>query len=141
MGHNILARIYPGEEIIGQLKAIAREEGIPGATLTGLGAVCDATLALYDPSGRRYIETRFEEDLEIASMTGNIAWVGDEPIPHVHGVLSRADCTTSAGHIMRAVVSVTAEVMLTVYPDRLAREPDASVGLNLLSLRKTPADR
>jgi len=141
MGSNILVRIYPGEEIISQLKAVAREERIPGAALTGLGAVREATLALYDPAERRYVETRFEEDLEIASMTGNLAWLGDEPIPHVHGVLSRTDCTTSAGHVMRAVVSVTAEVMLTVYPERLTRERDETVGLNLLNLRRKPADR
>jgi len=138
MGERILARLHVGEEIIGQLKAIARETAIGGAAVTGLGAVREATLALYDPAARRYIETRLEEDLEIASMVGNISWVGDDPIAHMHGVLSRADCTTAAGHIMRAVVSVTVEVMMTVYPERVVRAPDESVGLNLLSLRRTP---
>jgi len=138
MGDRILARLHVGEEIIGQLKTIARETAIGGAAVTGLGAVREATLALYDPAARRYIETRLEEDLEIASMVGNISWLGDDPIAHVHGVLSRADCTTAAGHIMRAVVSVTVEVMMTVYPERVVRAPDESVGLNLLSLRRTP---
>ena len=88
----------------------------------------------YDPVSRVYRETRMTEDLEVATMTGNIAWVGDEPIVHLHGVVSRADCTTAAGHIMRGIVSATLEVMLRVYSERIVRKHDAGVGLNLLDL-------
>src|SRR6267142_4714165 len=125
--YGIIARLYAGEEIHASLKALARERAIPSAALTGLGAVSDVTLAFYDPARRVYLETRLTEDLEVATMTGNIAWAGDEPMIHLHGVVSRADCTTAAGHIMRGVVSATLEVMLTVYPERIARTHDAGV--------------
>jgi hypothetical protein len=36
---------------------------------------------------------------------------------------------------MRAVVSVTIEVMLVVYPVRIFRKNDPAAGLNLLELR------
>lgn len=130
----IIARLAVGEELLSSLKTLARQEALPSASLTGLGAVNDITLAIYDPAARVYRETRFTEDLELATLTGNIAWLGDEPVVHAHGVVSRADCTTVAGHIMRAVASVTIEVMLQVYAERIARRPDDETGLNLLEL-------
>jgi predicted DNA-binding protein with PD1-like motif len=132
--YGIVARLAAGEEIHTVLKAIARERAIPSAALTGLGAVNDVTLAFFDPAQRVYREMRLIEDLEVATMTGNIAWVGDEPIIHLHGVVSRTDCTTAAGHIMRGVVSVTLEVMIRVDSVKLARRHDADFGLNLLDL-------
>ena len=130
----ILVKLVPGEEILTCLKALARRLDIPSAFVTGLGAVNDVTLALYDPAARRYYETRLLEDLEVATMTGNLSWLGDEPIVHLHGVVSRADCTTAAGHIMRGFVSATLEVMLQVGEQRVERRPDAAIGLNLLHL-------
>jgi uncharacterized protein len=130
----LIARLAVGDEIHAALKALARERAIPSASLTGLGAVSDVTLALFDPVARVYRETRLVEDLEIATMTGNIAWVGDEPMVHIHGVVSRADGSTAGGHIMRGIVSVTLEVSLLVYPVRLTRKPDPEFGLNLLDL-------
>jgi len=130
----ILVKLAPGEEILESLKALARRLEIPSASVTGLGAVNDVTLALYDPAAKSYVETRLEEDLEVATMTGNISWLGADPVVHLHGVVSRADCSTAAGHIMRGVVSVTLEVMLQVGSQRVERRPDPSAGLNLLSL-------
>src|SRR5207247_8436617 len=88
--YGILARLAVGEEIHAALKSLARARAVPSASLWGLGAVSDVTLALYDPVARTYRETRLTEDLEIATMSGNIAWLDDEPIVHLHGVVSRA---------------------------------------------------
>ena len=135
MGDRIIARLAVGEEILDAVRTLARSQALPGAAITGIGAVNDVTLALFDPGPRVYRETRFVEDLEVVSMTGNLAWLGEDPIVHLHGVVSRADCTTAAGHFMRAIVSVTLELMVIVYPDRVVRSHDPGVGLNLLDLR------
>ncbi len=137
MGDRIVARLAMGEEIIESLRRLARTERIPSGSLAGLGAVRDVTLALYDLPSRSYKTRRFTEDLELVSMTGNLSWLGGgdgEPVIHAHGVVSREDATTLGGHIMSATVSVTVEAMVTVYPDRIVREPDETVGLKLLAL-------
>lgn len=135
MGDRILARLAAGDEVIASLKDLARAENIPAASITGLGAVDDITLALYHPARREYLTTRLTEELEVASMTGNIAWLDGDPVVHIHGVVSRADCATAAGHFVQARVSVTLEVMLHLYPERIARAPEPAIGLNLLALR------
>lgn len=134
MDHLVIARLAIGEEALESIKSLAIRARLPGAAITGLGAVNDVTLALYDLASRTYATTRLVEDLEVSSLTGNLSWVGEEPVAHLHAVVSRADGSAAAGHVMRAVVSVTLELMLTVYPDRIRRAPDAGVGLNLLDL-------
>ncbi len=115
------------------LRDLARAEKIPWAAMTGLGKVSEVTLAFFDSRAKRYIDTVFAEELELASMTGDIAWLGEEPAVHAHGVFSRRDCTTVGGHIMRGVASATVEVMLSVGQKRVERRPDERVGLNLLA--------
>lgn len=134
MTDRILVRLHPGDELHDCLRSLARAERIPSAALTGLGAVDDVTLALYTLATRRYLETRLTGELEVVSMTGNVSWLGDEPITHIHGVVSRADGSTAGGHFMRATVSITLEVMLLVYPERVERALDPACGLNLLDL-------
>ena len=134
--YGMFVRLSPGEEILTELRALARGLRIPSASFTGLGAINDVVLALYDPASRSYRETHLVEDLEIATMTGNVSWLKDDPVVHVHGVVSRLDCTTAAGHIMRGIVSVTLEVMMQIGTERIVREPEPSIGLNLLSLSK-----
>ena len=134
MDHLVIARLSIGEEVLDSIKSLAIRERLPGAAITGLGAVHDITLALYDRDKRAYATTRLVEELEVSSLTGNLAWAGEEPVAHLHAVVSRADCSAAGGHVMRAIVSVTLEVMLTLYPDRIRRAPDAAVGLNLLDL-------
>lgn len=133
-GERIIARLHRDDEIIGSLETLARAESIPAATFTGLGAVSEITLALYDTRERVYKETALREMLEIASMTGNISWLGDDPVIHAHGVVSRVDLSTAAGHIMRGIVSATLEVALQIHPVRVSRAMDPDVGLNLLDL-------
>ncbi|HET6374364.1 MAG TPA: PPC domain-containing DNA-binding protein [Candidatus Polarisedimenticolia bacterium] len=130
----IIVRLDIGDEVIESLKTLARIERIPGGALTGLGAVGDVTLAYYHLKSRSYETVRLEEDVEVVSLTGNIGWLGDEPVIHAHAVVSRADCSTAGGHVMRAVVSVTVEVMVLVYAERLERAPVPEIGLNLLRL-------
>jgi uncharacterized protein len=133
-GGIILARLHPGDEVHTALRDLARRERLPSAVLSGIGAVNDVVLALFDPASRRYLETRLQEDLEVVSMSGNLSWVGEEPMTHLHGVVSRADCSTAAGHFVRATVSVTLEVTLVVGERRIERRPDPEFGLNLLDL-------
>ncbi len=130
----MIARLAIGEEILASLKDLARAEEIPWAWIQGIGAIDDLTLALYDPAERRYRESVFRENLEVVSMSGNIAWLGDDPVVHAHGVFSRVDCTTVGGHIVRGCVSVTLEATLAIGEGRLERRPDDRVGLNLLDI-------
>jgi len=59
-----LTRLLKGEEVIESLRGFVRAEGIPGGSLTGLGAADDVTVAFWDTVERRYRDYRHQGLIE-----------------------------------------------------------------------------
>lgn len=123
-----------GDEVLESLTRFATETGIRGASFTGLGAVADLTLGFYDLPAQQYERRSWQEDLEVASLVGNIAVVDGGPFPHVHGVFGRRDFSALAGHVFEATVSVTLELSVTTMPEAMRRSPVDFCDLKLISL-------
>ena len=51
------------------IAALCRDLDIRSAAITGIGAVDEATLRFYNPATKRYVDRRFEEQMEIAGGT------------------------------------------------------------------------
>jgi uncharacterized protein len=59
-----------------------------------------ATLAFFDWESKTYQPIRVNEQVEVASLVGDIATGPDKrPTVHVHAVLGRRDGTAMAGHL------------------------------------------
>lgn len=121
------------EEPVAALKALAREEGMAGGHFTALGAFREATLAYFDMESKRYEDIPVAEQVEVASLVGDLALKEDgELVVHAHCVLGRRDGSTVAGHLRRARVRPTLELFLTVAENGLRRARDEATGLDLL---------
>ncbi len=129
-----LASFEPGEEIISGLADVTIREEIQSATFTAIGAVSFVELGYYELSEKQYHWKKFEGTIEVVSAMGNIAWLLDTPIVHMHGVFSGTDFQAFAGHVRKAVVSAACEVVIVVYQEKLLREYNKDVGLNLWKL-------
>jgi len=127
-------RLMPGEEIVATLVSFVRSRRIKSGFLTGIGAAEDITLGCFDPKTRTYHKRTFKGDHEVAAVVGNVAWVGKDPVCHIHAVISTPRLATFAGHLFSGTVTVTLEVALVPGTRRLARKPDPLSGLNLLTL-------
>jgi len=127
-------RLMPGEEIVSTLSSFVRSRRIKSGFLTGIGAAEDITLGCFDPRTRAYHKRTFAGDHEIAAVVGNVAWVGKDPVCHIHAVISTPRLATYAGHLFSGKVTVTLEVALVPGTRRLERKPDPLSGLNLLAL-------
>jgi len=123
-----------GDEVLEGITRFATETGIRAAVLQGLGAVDRLTLGFYDLARTRYERQQWEEDLEVASLVGNIAVVDGGPFPHVHGVFGRRDFSTIGGHVFEAVVSVTVELAVFTSPDPILRQSVDFCDLKLMRL-------
>jgi hypothetical protein len=123
-----------GEEVIETLTAFAKDRSIAGAHFSALGAFREAKLAWFDCDAREYVPIVVDEQVEVASLVGNVA-VFDEGIRvHAHAVLGRRDGSTVAGHVVSGRVRPTLEVFLVDEPSTLARTIDERVGLPLLDV-------
>lgn len=133
-GKDVLLRLDPGEEMISTLTKWAKENNIPSAIITGLGAARDVKLGYFDLNEGKYIEIPVPRHVEIVSLDGSIAQLNNEPHCHIHVTVSSSGGSTVAGHLFQAVISITAELHLTILREPIKRVVDPATGVLLWDL-------
>jgi len=135
-GQRTYALIFEtGDEVMGNLKAFARDNEVNGSQFTAIGAFQAATLGYFDWSTKEYQQIPVREQVEVVSLVGDIAEEESrEPKVHAHVVLGKSDGTTVGGHLLEARVRPTLEVMLTESPAHLRRRHDPETGLSLIRI-------
>ncbi|WP_219417051.1 PPC domain-containing DNA-binding protein [Pseudonocardia nigra] len=123
-----------GDEAAEELARFAREHEINGAGLTAVGACREATLGYFDPDVMQYQDIPVTEQAEVLSLLGDIATKDGAPAVHAHAVLGLRDGSTVGGHLQRAVVWPTLEVIVTESPVHLRKRVDPETGLALIAL-------
>jgi len=122
-----------GDEAMEGLGAFAREQGLAGSRFSAIGAFQDAVLGYFDVNAREYRPIHIAEQVEVLSLLGDIALAPDGgPQVHAHVVVGKADGTAHGGHLLRATVRPTLEVMLTEEPAHLQRRFDPASGIALI---------
>ena len=134
-GETIWAVVFDkGDQVIAGLTTFAREHGLDSAHFTAIGAFERATLGYFQRDRKQYKEIPIDEQVEVLSLVGDIALLGDEPKIHAHAVVGREDGTTRGGHLIEATVWPTLEVFLAETPGYLAKLHDQETGLALFDL-------
>jgi hypothetical protein len=127
-------RLSRGEKVMDSLTRFCEEEGIQSGVVSAVGAVKNTEMGYYDLQKREYFFKTYLDDMEVVSMTGNVALVENKPFLHVHAVLSDTDNTAHGGHLKEAEVAVTLEVQLVSLAGSVERKLDESIGLKLLDI-------
>ncbi|CAN5815512.1 DNA-binding protein [soil metagenome] len=121
-----------GDEPMDGLARFAKEQKLSAARISGIGAFSDATLGFFDRGTMNYKEIPVKDQVEVLSLLGDIALSDDEPKVHVHVVLGKVDGSTVGGHLIRAEVWPTLEVMVVESPTHLRKYHDKETGLALI---------
>lgn len=129
-----------GDEAFEQITSFAQQNGITGASLTAIGACRGATLGYFDPETLKYRSTRFDEQMELLSLIGDIATKDGKPALHAHLVLGRKDSSAIGGHLQKLEVFPTLEIVLTETPAHLRKRIDPQTGLALIALQESGSD-
>jgi len=128
----LLVRIDRGEEIIEQVRIVAEKEHVRLASVEALGGVDDFTVGVYDAAKRQYETHRFTGAFEIVSLTGTITEKDGAFYQHLHMSAGNRQCEVFGGHLNRAVVSLTCELVMRILPGAVDRSPDPETGINIL---------
>lgn len=121
-----------GDEPVQGLIRFAGEHGIRSAQLTAIGAFERVTVGYFDWQDKDYRRIQFDEQMEVLTLSGNLATKDDAPALHAHVALGRADGTAHGGHLLEATVRPTLEVIVTETPAHLGRRFDRETGLHLI---------
>lgn len=126
-----IVRMDPGEEILEQVKVLALREHIQLASIQALGAVNDFTVGVFKTDEKKYYANSFQGSYEIVSLTGTINTMDGEFYCHLHMSAGNDQGHVVGGHLNRAVISATCEMVVTVIPGSVDRAFSPEVGLNL----------
>lgn len=123
-----------GDDLMRDLQRWVERQELSAASFTGIGAFRRVTLGYFDLERRDYHSIPVEEQVEVLSLTGNVALADGEPKIHAHVVVGRRDGTAYGGHLLDARVRPTLELVVVEAPSTLRRTIDKATGLPLLDL-------
>ncbi|MFT3932910.1 MAG: DNA-binding protein [Chitinophagaceae bacterium] len=121
-GNNYLLVLKRGQPLIASLVAFMEKEKLPGASLSGIGAVQDAEVAYYNINEKKYQYKKFDGSMEVLSLTGNLGYFENKPIVHAHVALGGPDFTMHGGHVREATVSLILEIFIVPTTKPITRE-------------------
>ena len=129
--NTIVARIDKGEEILDKIKEIANKENIKLANINALGATNDFTVGVFKTAEKKYYSNNFTGDFEIVSLTRTINTMNGEFYSHIHMSAGNDKGEVFGGHLNRAIVSATCEMVINIIDGTVDREFNENIGLNL----------
>lgn len=134
--NKIILRIDKDEEILEILEKIAKKENIKLASISALGAVDNFIVGVYKVNEKKYYSNEFTGDYEIVSLTGTISQMDNNYYAHLH--ISCADDLglVVGGHLNKANVSATCEMVIDIIDGYVERTKDEEIGLNLFDFTK-----
>lgn len=124
-----------GDEVLDCLKSFVAKERITAAQITAIGAFSEVTLKYFDWNRKAYLENKVNEQVEVASLIGDVAvGLSGDPAIHIHVVVGKRDGAAMAGHLGKALVRPTLEIVVTESPAHLQKRSDPESGLALIRL-------
>ena len=130
----IIVRMDKGEDIVEQVKNVALKEKIKLASISALGAINEFTVGVFKTKEKKYYANEFKGDFEIVSLTGTINTMNNEYYSHMHLSAGNDQGQVFGGHLNKAIVSATCEMVIQIIDGEVDRYFDEEVGLNLLKL-------
>lgn len=129
--NTIIARIDKGEEILNKIEEIAKKENIKLASINALGATNDFIVGVFKTEEKKYYSNEFKGNFEITSLTGTINTMNDEFYSHIHMSAGNDKGEVFGGHLNKAIVSATCEMVINIIDGKVDRYFEEEIGLNL----------
>ena len=128
---HILVRLDPNDEIVTSLMQVAKEEKIGLAMVQGLGAVKKVVMGVYNVPEQHYKANTLEGAFEMLSLTGTIDTMAGKPYSHFHIAVGDEQGAAHGGHLNEAIISATAEIVITKLAGSVDRRKSEETGLNI----------
>lgn len=123
-----------GDNVLQNLEQLAQAEKIPSASFAGIGFMSEATFGFYD-FNRKQFDPKTFRNVEMANMTGSIAWKEGKPSIHAHGTVTDGSFNGAGGHLLGLTVGTgSCEITVMLHPQRLERFVDPEIQANVLGL-------
>jgi predicted DNA-binding protein with PD1-like motif len=123
-----------GEEVMQKIMEFAKAQKISASQFTAIGAFSKTIVGFFDFSIKDYKKIPFKQQMEVLTLNGDITLFKGEYKIHAHVVLGKEDGRAHGGHLLKATVHPTLEIILNESPAYLSREMDKESGLALIKI-------
>ncbi len=125
-------RVKPQAELVSEITNYCQKNGVSSGIIIGIiGSVANAQLNFLTGLPAKYETVEYRGPLEIVCAQGSIALKNDTTIIHIHILISGKEICRG-GHLAKAIVFSTAEVVIGELDYQLKRRLDSYTGLNEL---------
>ncbi|MBQ4443572.1 MAG: DUF296 domain-containing protein [Clostridia bacterium] len=132
-GKEIVVRLDKGDKIAESLLALAEEENVALAAVSGIGATDDFEVGVFDLTAGDYDRYRYRGNHEINALVGNLTQKDGKPYLHLHITATGASGMVVGGHLFEGTVSLTAEIFVEVVEGAVDRKRDVALGINRIT--------
>ena len=131
----IVGKVEPDEDLIDAITKLVKTYNIKAGLLNCIGAFKKFTIGYFDLDKKEYKLETFDENVELVSCLGNIAYKNGKPIIHAHVSVGRPDFSIIGGHLSQpSIISVTGEIYILEIDQKLNRSLDPQFNLFLLNI-------
>ncbi len=102
-------------------------------TLTRSARWGDFTVGVFKTAEKQYDSNRFQGDFEIVSLSGSVTQMNGAHYSHLHMSAGDENGHVSGGHLNKAVVSATCEMVICIANGAVDRRFSEEIGLNLFA--------
>ena len=130
----IYVRLDKNDEVIASLQSVCERQGLTVAQIQGIGGCESVTVGVFDAEKKTYNETTVEGLLEMTSLDGNLTYYEGKPYLHLHAAFAyREDeiIKMISGHLLKAVIGLTGEIVITPAEGRIGRRFDEELGIRV----------
>ena len=126
-GNLVIARFYPGEDIMAALEEVCRRHDVRTAVIvSALGQIKQFRLGYFD--GKGYRQKDYTATHELLSLSGLISRSDspDEYRFHLHAVVGDEEQKAFGGHLFQGTIEGTGEIVMLKTGIKARRKTDAA---------------
>lgn len=132
-GRSVVLVFDKDDEVVETLTNWCGEQEVTAARFTAIGAFRDVTLGWFDWQAKEYRKIDVTEQVEVLTLTGDVAENKGQPAVHAHVVVGDSTGNARGGHLLAAHVRPTLELVLDEPPAHLRKRHDPESGLALIA--------
>ncbi|MDP6340197.1 MAG: DNA-binding protein [Candidatus Marinimicrobia bacterium] len=117
------------EGIMETLTQFCKDRNIVNGQLSGIGAIKEIDLGVYDLGNKEYVRYKYDDLWELTSYQGNVLLKDGKPFIHAHITISNHNLDVKGGHLFEAKVGAVGEFILRKIDTDGRREHDPNIGL------------
>ncbi len=132
---NTYALIFEtGDEVTEGLARFAQQQQLSASHFTAIGGFQSVTLGYFDWDTKDYEPIPVMEQVEVLSLIGDIALDNGEPKVHAHVIVGKSDGSAHGGHLLKAHVRPTLELIIVESSGQLHKSFDPLSKLHLIKV-------